>query len=79
MELPKTTSIGWKKFADTEPGIRGLLWLNENQPVISKGPENEMLFDAGRVEGYRECLRRIEALQIVQNNIGDNADNPPLQ
>lgn len=37
-------------------GQEGMLFAREKTPSIRKGPADEMIFDAGMVEGYKMAL-----------------------
>ena len=69
MELEKSDQIAWRKFLATDAGREGLLFLHEGVPGVARGDGTQIIFDAGRIEGYRECLRKItEVIAIQQVN-----------
>jgi hypothetical protein len=60
--IEKATQLAWRKFYLTENAVKGMLWLRESAPVVQKGPECEMVFDSGRVQGYTDCLNKISEM-----------------
>lgn len=67
MDLEKPTTLAWRKFQLTEHGINGMLWLREQEPSVKPSTEaHTMIFDAGRVQGYKDCLDKI--LQLLAAN-----------
>lgn len=76
MDVEKIVSLTWRKFLSTDAGVKGMLVLRECEPRIlkSSSPE-EMIYDAGRNEGYRECLRTITDLIALEQVKEQKADN----
>ncbi len=65
-EIRKVTTLAWRKMLATEAGMEGMLFLRESGPVIVKGENHQMIFDAGRVEGYKEAINKISDIIAVQ-------------
>lgn len=65
-ELKKKTQLDWRRHLLTDSGIEGMLFLREGVPSISKGPADEMIFDAGIVEGYKRALDKISEVIAVE-------------
>lgn len=75
MELRKITQLAWKKFLSSEEGKEGLLWLHQRIPTISKGPSDEVLFEAGRAQGRRDGLVDISEMLATPQNKEIDASN----
>jgi len=58
-ELTKPTQLSWRKFLLSEAGREGMLILREKAPSVHKSTADEMIFEAGRAQGYRDCLDQI--------------------
>lgn len=56
VELRKAVQLAWRRFLQSEFGIEGLLYLRGRAPKIGRGDSHAIIFDAGRVEGYREGM-----------------------
>lgn len=75
-ELKKVTTMAWRKLLASEAGMEGMLYLREHIPSIHKGTADEMIFDAGRSEGYKQAIDVIsEVIALVQQK-EESADNP---
>jgi hypothetical protein len=74
MDLTKSDRIGWRKFLATEAGTKGMLELHQNIPTISKGDADSIIFDAGRVEGYRAALSAINNILSLEEQKDIKAD-----
>lgn len=76
MEITRVAQLAWRRFLSTEHGTAGLLHLREMTPTVQKGAEHEMVFDSGRVEGYRIALDRIYELVAAEQDKQDQLENP---
>ena len=74
-ELRKITSLQWRRFLATEHGIEGMLFLREHIPSINKGPSEGMIFDAGRVEGYKQAVDMISEIISIEQTKEHNPRN----
>lgn len=61
-ELKRVTNVSWRKFLATEPGMEGMLYLREKIPSIQRGTSDSIIFDAGRTQGFKDCLDTISEL-----------------
>lgn len=50
---------------NTDAGREGMLFLRERVPSILKGDQHQMIFDAGRVEGYKQAIDTISELLVL--------------
>jgi hypothetical protein len=66
IELRKVVTLAWRKFLAGEAGIEGMLFLREKTPSIVRGDQHQMIFDAGRVEGYKQAIDTISELLAVK-------------
>jgi hypothetical protein len=67
IELKKQTQLDWRRHLMTESGIEGMLFLRERVPTIHKGLADEMIFEAGKAEGYKMALDTIsEVIAVAQ-------------
>lgn len=74
-ELKKITQLSWRKHLLSDAGVEGMLYLRERQPAINKGPADEMIFEAGKVEGYKEALDRISEIIAAEQKKEQSVDN----
>lgn len=77
-ELKRTTNLSWRRHLLTEPGIEGMLYLRERTPVIVKGDADAtgIIFDAGRTQGWKDCLDAIADIISVVETKEVNYENP---
>jgi hypothetical protein len=75
IELRKVVTLAWRKFISSDAGTEGMLYLRERTPSIVKGDQHQMIFDAGRVEGYKQAIDTISELLAVKQEEVRNADN----
>ncbi len=59
VELTKVTSLSWRRFLSTQAGQQGLAWWREKSPPIQSGQPHEIIFSAGKVEGFKEALNLV--------------------
>jgi hypothetical protein len=64
-ELKKQTQLEWRRHLLTPAGVEAMLFLRERAPSILKGPADEMIFDAGRAEGYKMAIDMISEVIAV--------------
>lgn len=75
-ELKKVTTLNWRKFLGTDAGLEGQLFLREREPSISPGEPHRMIFEAGKVEGYKMAINMIsEILTLVKDEKEINIEN----
>lgn len=65
-ELAKATTLAWRRHLSTDAGVEGMLFLRERVPSIQKGDQHQMIFDAGRVEGYKQAIDTISELLVLK-------------
>lgn len=76
IELKRSTNVAWRRFLATEAGIEGMLWLREKLPDVLKGSGESIIFDAGKTQGYKDCLDQIaNVMGVVEAKI-ENYENP---
>ncbi len=75
IDLKRVTTLAWRKHLATEAGTEGMLYLREKTPSILKGNNHEMIFDAGRVEGYKQAIDTISEILAVQEAKEINPSN----
>ncbi len=75
-EVKKVTRLTWRRFLASDAGMEGMLFLREKIPSILKGQPHEVQFDAGRSEGFKQCLDTItELLSIEEKKDGDASND----
>jgi len=81
-ELNRAVQLKWRQHLASEAGLVGMLFLREHTPTVSKlsiggiqSQQHDIVFDAGRVEGYRQALDTIENMIAVN----DAAKEPDLE
>jgi hypothetical protein len=74
-ELKKITQLSWRKFLSTEAGRDGLLYLREKAPSIHAGESHEIIFAAGKVEGYKDCVDTISEVIGAEQEKPLSTDN----
>lgn len=52
-----------------------MLFLREKIPSISKGPADEMIFDAGRTQGFKDAIDAISEIIAVAPKQDINIEN----
>ncbi len=75
VEIKKVVTLAWRKFIGSEAGTEGMLFLREKTPSIQKGDQYQMIFDAGRVEGYKQAIDTISEILAVKQEEEKNAEN----
>lgn len=75
-ELRKITSLTWRRLITSEHGIEGMLVLRERGPNIGSGDPHQIIFNAGRVEGYKECINNIMDLIAAEEQKQSDTENP---
>lgn len=67
-ELTKATVLANRKYIQSDAGRETLLYLRERIPSVKfKSTPEEAIFDAGKAQGYRECLDDITS-RILELN-----------
>jgi hypothetical protein len=61
-ELEPATQVQWRRFLSSDAGIKGMLYLRQMTPGITKGAPHEMHHDGGVNQGYTRCLDKIEGI-----------------
>jgi hypothetical protein len=74
-ELRKVTRLAWRKFLASEYGSEGMLHLRESTPSIPSGDSHQIIFNAGRVEGYKQALDHISQILAVQEQVEQRLEN----
>lgn len=75
-ELKKKTQLDWRRFLLTESGQEGMLFLRERVPTIHKGVADEMIFEAGKAEGYKQAIDTISEVIAVEQKRDIDIENP---
>lgn len=70
--------ISVRRFLASESGMEAMLWLRENAPNANRGDADSMIFDLGRIVGYKECLDRLAEITPVDPVKEKSEDNPDL-
>jgi hypothetical protein len=74
-EIDRNTTLAWRKFMASDAGIKGMLYLREKIPSISKGDTHAMVFDAGRSEGFKQAIDTVSDLLILNQTKEVDASN----
>lgn len=74
-ELKKITTLRWRQHIASEAGMEGMLFLRERIPSVHKGTADEMIFEAGKVEGYKMAIDTISELLAVEPTKEQKPDN----
>jgi hypothetical protein len=75
IEPKKQTLSLWRRFLSSDEGSELLRYIGQYMPTVGRGDGQQIIFDAGKVEGYRECLTRFEKL-LDQDKQKESEDNP---
>lgn len=75
IELKKQTQLEWRRHLLTEAGNEGMLFLRERSPTIHKGQADEMIFEAGKAEGYKMALDMISEVIAIAPKKEINIEN----
>ncbi len=76
VDLNRAIQLSWRRHLLTEAGMAGMLYLREHSPTVQKGGAEAMIFDAGRIEGYRLALDFIGEIIAADQVKEENLDNP---
>lgn len=75
-ELRKLTTISWRRFLLSPEGVEAMLYLRERTPSIDKGVDPySMIFEAGRCQGYRNCLDTISEIIAKEPTKSESLEN----
>jgi hypothetical protein len=75
IDLKKITTLQWRKHLASDAGMEGMLYLRERIPSVHKGTADEMIFEAGKVEGYKMAVDTISELIAMEQPKDQNASN----
>lgn len=62
-EFKRTSQLTWRRHLLSPSGMEGMLFLREHQPTVNRLNQtqpHDIIFDAGKIEGYRIALDMIE-------------------
>lgn len=74
--VKKVTTLAWRRFLLSEAGIEGQLVLRENCPPVVPGDSHNIIFAAGRAEGWKLCIEAMHNLIAVERNKNESLENP---
>jgi hypothetical protein len=74
-QLKKVTQLAWRKLLLSEAGIEGMLVLREQAPGVSVGDSHNIIFQAGKSEGYRQALETIQNLIAAEPTKPEDLEN----
>lgn len=75
--IKKVTQLSWRRHLLSEAGIEGQLVLREGCPLIPGGGEaHNIIFAAGRAEGWRLCIEAMHNLIAVEKQVSESLENP---
>jgi hypothetical protein len=75
IEVKRTTQLSWRKFLATEAGIEAMLYLRENIPNVAKSDAHGIAFDAGKAQGWKDCLNAISELIAAPEEKPERLEN----
>lgn len=73
-EPKKQTQANWRRFLNSEEGVELINYLTAKRPTIGRGSTEQIILDAGKVEGYRECLSELGNLAVFEKK-AENEEN----
>lgn len=59
IELTKADQLLWRRFLQTEAGMKGMLLLNQTAPEVASSTEAAIILEAGVSKGYKLALSKI--------------------
>ena len=65
----------WRQFLDTKYGAEGMLYMRERTPSCPAGDATNIIFAAGKVEGYKMALDRISEVISLAEKKDEKFDN----
>lgn len=68
IELKKISSLKWRQFLATDAGMEGMLYMRERTPSVIGGDSTQIIFEAGKSEGYKFALDRISEVIAIDIN-----------
>ena len=74
-ELKKITKLRFRQFLDTDAGKEGMMFLREHTPSINEGDATKIIFNAGRVEGYKNAIDMISEVISMEEPKVEKLDN----
>jgi hypothetical protein len=74
-EIRKVTCLRWRQFLASEFGTEGMLFLREKIPSVSPGDAHQMIFNAGRAEGFKQAIDTISEIIAVEQQKEQNLEN----
>lgn len=60
----------------TEAGVKGMLWLRFRTPAVTKDTADNIIFAAGRSQGWKDCLDEISELLAEVEVKNQTLENP---
>jgi len=74
-QIKKVTQLAWRKLLLSEAGIEGMLVLREMTPGVSVGDSHNIIFQAGKAEGYRMALETIHNFIAAEESKPEDIEN----
>lgn len=71
---PKIT-LSWRKFLQSDEGVKGMLYLREHVPTISVGDSHNIIFAAGKSEGYKNAIDTISEILAMAKPKEEEIEN----
>lgn len=74
-QIKKVTQLAWRKLLLSDAGIEGMLVLREQTPGVSIGDSHNIIFQAGKAEGYKLALETIQNLIAAEDTKPEDLEN----
>jgi hypothetical protein len=75
VELKKITQLAWRRHFLSAEGQEGMLFARERTPTIHKGLADEMIFEAGKVEGFKMALDILSEIVAAEPKRDQSPEN----
>lgn len=77
--LTKADRIEWRRFLNSDPGVKGLSFLEELSPAIYENDHaHNILLKAGEQNGHLLALKQLRALQNFEEPPQSDDESSPL-
>ena len=79
MELSKVSQVALRRFLQSDAGKDTMLALLESLPFTSRGESHLVIFDAGKIDGFRDCIEKLKNLAEPPVRQDTSPENPGLE
>lgn len=74
-EITPKVTLSWRKFLLSDEGVKGILFLRERVPTVSVGDSHNIIFAAGKAEGYKNAIDTISEILAMAKPKDEEIEN----